>query len=425
MQKKGGAMLKLCHHKLTNRGYVTYERKRHYVPGRWPSDLKKAPAVIEEGYRLLVRKLLGDQTAKDVAEQMALPGDLTIAELCKLYLKSCQKNEDHRTFSVMKSVVKPLVRFSTHLPAKDFGPLKLQEFRNRLIKTGYDRIKPSTGKVTHHEYTRSGINYFAKRVKKIFRWAVTQELYPAEQLHALQAVLPLRKGRTAAPEAKEITQVTDVIINQTLPHLPPPIAAMVKIQRLSGMRPGEVCRLSMPEIDRTDPECWIYIPAEHKTAHLNKHRVVAFVSEAQRVLEPWLREDDKPLFSPQEWMSERKRIMRENRKSKVQPSQVDRSKANPSRRPGDAYTTFSYGKVIAQACKAHNIPCWCPNQLRKRAAQRVLETAGLDVTDAAALLGNDPAVARRFYLQAAKAKAKTVALAVEQGATAKNEPPLQ
>ncbi len=418
-------MLKLSHHKIMQKGYVTHESKRHYVPGKWPREMKKAPAEVQAAYRLLVRKLLGDQTVTDVAEQMELTSELTITELVNRYLDFCEKNEDAKTYGTMRPVAKALVLFSPRIPAKDFGPLKLQEFRNRLIQTGYDRVKPSTGEVNHHEYTRSGINIIAKRVKSILRWAVTQELYPAEQLHALQAVLPLRRGRTEAPEAKEITQVPDEIINQTLPYLPLPIAAMVKIQRLTGMRPGEVCRLSMPEIDRTDPECWIYIPAKHKTAHLNKHRVVAFVSEAQGVLQPWLRDDDKPLFSPLEWMSERKRIMRDNRKSKVQPSQVDRSNANPLRTPGDSYNSHSYCRAIGRICASHNIPPWSPNQLRKRAAQRVLDTVGLDVTDAAALLGNDPAVARRFYLQAAKAKAKTVALAVEQGATAKNERPVK
>jgi len=407
-------MLKLSHHKIMQKGYVTHQSKRHYVPGKWPREMKKAPAEVQAAYRLLVRRLLGDKSVEAQAEEPVLSGELTILELCGRYLKSCKEEEGPKTFPVMRSVVQGLVKFCPYLPAKDFGPLKLKQYRDHLIQIGYYRVKRSTGESTHHQYTRSGINYTTKRIRKIFRWAVGQEIVSAERHQSLLSVLPLRTGRTKAPEAKKIVQVSDEIVSRTLPHLSAPIAAMVRLQHLTGMRPGEVCRLSTPEIDRSDPECWIYTPAEHKTAHLDKHRVVAFAATAQAVLEPWLRDDDKPLFSPAERMAARKLVLRENRKTKVQPSQEDRSKPDPKKAPGEAYTTLSYGRAIAKACADKGIPSWSPNQLRKRAAQRVLETQGLDAKDVSALLGNDPEVAKRFYLEAAKTKAKSVALAVEE-----------
>jgi hypothetical protein len=46
--------------------------------------------------------------------------------------------------------------------------------------------------------------------------------------------------------------------------------------------------------------------------------------------------------------------LRADRKSKVQPSQLDRRKKRPKKKPGDCYTVTSFARGIAQAIKRHN-----------------------------------------------------------------------
>jgi hypothetical protein len=46
-----------------------------------------------------------------------------------------------------------------------------------------------------------------------------------------------------APELPPVRPVDDEVVEATLPYLPEIVADMVRLQRLTGARPGEVCGL--------------------------------------------------------------------------------------------------------------------------------------------------------------------------------------
>jgi hypothetical protein len=50
---------------------------------------------------------------------------------------------------------------------------------------------------------------------------------------------------------KKVKPAPEEHIDAILPHLTPSVRAMVEVQRLTGMRPGEVCRMTTGPIDRT------------------------------------------------------------------------------------------------------------------------------------------------------------------------------
>jgi integrase len=58
---------------------------------------------------------------------------------------------------------------------------------------------------------------------------------------------------------------------------------MVQVQLLTGMRPGEVCRLCPAEIDKSGP-VWIYRPRRHKGDWRGKERAIAIGPKAQEIL---------------------------------------------------------------------------------------------------------------------------------------------
>src|SRR5262249_29699557 len=68
---------------------------------------------------------------------------------------------------------------------------------------------------------------------------------------------------------------------------------MVELQRLTGMRPGEACRLRLSEVDRTG-EVWVYRPVQHKTAHHGKARAVHLGPRAQALITGFLRGSNPP-----------------------------------------------------------------------------------------------------------------------------------
>ncbi len=76
-----------------------------------------------------------------------------------------------------------------------------------------------------------------------------------------------------------MTAVADDIIEATLARLPAIVADMVRFQRLTGCRPGEVCCLRPGDVRRTDDagralDVWEYRPARHKTEHHGRDRVI-------------------------------------------------------------------------------------------------------------------------------------------------------
>ena len=75
---------------------------------------------------------------------------------------------------------------------------------------------------------RSYVNQRVGRVKRLFKFGVGEELVPAPVFHALHTVAGLLKGRTDAREAEGVQPVPAEIVEKTLPHLGPRVAAMVR-----------------------------------------------------------------------------------------------------------------------------------------------------------------------------------------------------
>ena len=71
----------------------------------------------------------------------------------------------------------------------------------------------------------------------------------------------------------------------TLPFLTPHLQVMVRLQQLTGMRPGEVDR---------GGEAWVYRPAQHKTARHGKARPIHLGPRAQAAITEFLLRDGTP-----------------------------------------------------------------------------------------------------------------------------------
>jgi len=374
---------KLSFHRASSRFYVWQDGKRVYL-GRGTNP-DKPPMEVMAQYREAVRRILGDEPAKPEM----VPDSMTVVELAAQYLNHVKKVYGDGEVRCLEPPIKHFVSACGMVEAIKFGPRKLAEFQQYLVGLGR---------------TRQGINKTIKTIRRVFKWAVSMELVPTSVHQALGCLEPLKFDRTAAPEAPELPAVSDEQITAVLPHLGPRIASMVMLQRLTGMRPGEVCAISMEEIDRTVPGRWVYRPVRHKTAYRGKKRQVPIVGRALEILLPWVRADGKPLFSPAEEVADWISVKRANRKTKVQPSQMDRSKEDPERTPGDRYDSKSYGLAIKRACQKAGIQKWTPNGLRKARAQEIADQFGIE--HARALLGHTSAeVTARYYAKNDLAKA--------------------
>jgi integrase len=288
----------------------------------------------------------------------------------------------------IRLAVRPLRTLYGYVPLREFGPVALKAVRGAMVEAGI---------------CRSEINRRVGRIVRLFKWAVSEELVPASVHEALRTVTGLRRGRSDVRESDPVTPVADAAVDAIKPHVSRQVWAMIELQRLTGMRSGEVVSMRATDLD-TSGKVWTYTPARHKTEHHGRQRRVSLGPQAQAVLKAWLRADPTaPLFSPAEAMAERRARMRADRATKVQPSQADRRKRRPRKRPGEAYTPESYRRSIANACKRAGVEPWHPHQLRHSAATRLRRDFGLDVTRA--VLGHSSPAVTEVYAELDMAKA--------------------
>ena len=92
-------------------------------------------------------------------------------------------------------------------------------------------------------------------------------------LHGLQAVAGLRRGKTQAKDSEPVRPIRDDIVDAVKPFGARQVWAMIDLQRLTGMRPGEVVRMRGRDVDLTG-DAPVYRPAKHKTQHQGHERAV-------------------------------------------------------------------------------------------------------------------------------------------------------
>jgi integrase len=354
--------------------------------------------------------------------------DLTINELCWAYWRHAERYyvKDGKPTSethAIKQALRYVRQLYGHTPARDFGPIALKAVRQKLIEHRIVRkIKvtdPATGevreeeKLLHKGLTRRSINKLVGRIKRMFAWAVQEELLPVEIHSALMRVEGLRKGKGQGREKPRIKPVAPAVVEETLPHLPPVVQAMVQVQRLTGMRPQEVCGMRPVDIDMTDA-IWEYRPSRYKTEHRHDdepdHERIVFIGpKAQAILKPFLPLNvEAHIFSPVRGEEERNTKRRQERKTPMTPSQAKRERKADRRRPWrDCYEVSAYRRAIRRTCERAGIPIWHPNQLRHARGTEVRKHYGLEASQA--VLGHAELGVTQVYAEVDRETAQRVA----------------
>ncbi len=361
-------------------------------------NLRKDPQEARRQYNQIIAEIAANRVAIRGPQRYGIP----ISTLCVAFLQAHEQSRDYNNY---RRCIRNLVALYGGNNTRDFGPIALKAVRESFATDGNQRKSDPI--------SRQYANKLTNMIKTIFSWGVANEMAPPEVLVGLRAVRAIRAGES--PKVKEAPPRTDVsesTIHTILPYLPKMVATMVQVQYLTGMRPTELCTLRLSELDRTR-EPWIYAPQSHKNAWRGKKRVVPIGPQARKLLTPLLETmefDQEFVFSPIRSEADRLTAKRANRRTPVQPSQVDRSRG--TRKIGDHYLTTSYGHAIRRACEAaerdgKTVERFSPNQLRHTAATRIRATYGLDA--AQVILGHEYASTTEHYAHVDTSKAENLA----------------
>ncbi len=401
------------HHKPSGRAVVTLDGKDYYLGGF------DSPESHQAYHRLLAEWL----EARRTREPAASPSSLTIAELLLAFWRHAAAHYRHpdgtasEEMGNLKAAIRPLRELYALTPAVDFGPLALRAVRSEMIRSGL---------------TRTGINGRINRIRRIFRWASSVELVPVTVVQALESVDGLQAGRTEAREKDPVGPVALAVVEATLPYLARPVAALVRLQLLTGMRPGEACAMRGRDLEPGDPD-WTYRPPSHKTAWSGKARTVPLGPKARALVEEFLGSDPEAcLFRPTDSVADHHATRSSARKSKATPSEKRKKAASPGSSHSSRYRRSTYLQAIVRACdrafphptlggirpgkltdeqrgevlawrKAHR---WHPNQLRHTVATEVRARFGLEA--AQVVLGHSRADVTQVYAERDLARAREV-----------------
>ena len=409
-------------HKASGQALVTILGKDHYLG---PHGSKASHMVYD---RLISEYLASGRKRIEPAAGHSI----TVVEVLAAYLQFAKtyylKNgKPTNELDALRLIVNDAGCLYGNSPASEFGPKALKVVRQLWLERGQ---------------ARRTINKNMRRLTRIFKWAASEEIIPVTIYQALVTVPGLKLGRTTAPETAPVMPVPSAIVEKTIPYLRPIVRDMVRLQLLTGMRPGETCKLRPCDIDRTS-DVWEYKPRSHKTEHHGRSRIVFIGPEAQALLTPYLERDTGlPCFSPAESMAV---FLEVKRQARVTPMSCgnrpgSNRKKRPKKKPSLQYDPNSYRQAVHRACdyafpapsplcafenesrtaqmarlteaevqafkKWQSDHRWSPNQLRHSAATAIRKRFGLEA--AQVILGHAAADITQVYAERDADKAREV-----------------
>jgi integrase len=343
---------------------------------------------------------------------------ISVVEVIDDYLKHARayysKNgKPTSEFDAIRAALRPLNEWYGTTAAEEFGPLALKVIRQRMVD--------------EQGWSRSTLNSNVGRIRRMFKWAASEELVAESTWRALQTVDGLRKGKTTARETAPVLPVAADVVKATLPYLPPAVADMVRLQQLTGCRPAEVCLLRPADIN-TSGDVWAFVPPTHKTEHHGRARTIFIGPRAQDVLRKYLlRDKETYCFSPRE--SERERLAMRHEKRVTPLHYGNRPGMRWNRRQrifNDRYAVDAYRRAIARAVDLANrhraeeakatgkvaelLRRWAPNQLRHTKATEIRASFGIDA--AATVLGHSRPDTTLIYAERDLERARQIMRAV-------------
>lgn len=336
---------KKCHHKSSDRAYVKINGRRIYL-GKWNSE------EADEAYELAILKWRKSQEGMREFET-------TVGELCLAFMKYAdqfyrdEQGKPTGETNNYKYALRPLVALFRNVKCCQFGTSKLFEVRDELVKV----------------HVRKQVNIHLARIKRVFKWGVSQEMLPVTTYTALQTVEGLQRSRSNAKESEPVLPVPIEDFKKTLPYLTDPLSRMVQFQILTGARPSEARLLKVGDIN-TEGEVWIYKPNSHKNKWRGKERTICIGPKAQTIIMPYV----------QDAISGSQFVFR------------------PKSEVNKPYSLHGMISSISKACKKAKVDSWTSGRLRHNAATIINQTFG-DLDASRVVLGHSEKTTTEIYAE--------------------------
>jgi len=364
-------------HKRTGRAQVNWTqpdgtRKNHLLPGAFGSiESRQAYDAICAEIRIANAVFDHDQTEVRQPTKIGLTVADLIQVFCTKKLIEFSNSTEHRDYLLS---IRPLAHHFGKSIAASFTAKNLAATRTSMIK-GYEH--PDHG--PQKPLCRRVVNQRIKRIQRMFKWATSEDLLHVEAYQRIATLEPLRRNRCEAIDHEPVKPVDPLAVERTLPYMPPVVADMIRVQRLTGLRSDNIVNMHLADLDASGP-IWIYTPAKHKTMHHGHRLQVPIGPLAQAILQPYVARATTHVFT--------------------------------HRRNGP-YTSATYWKLVNAAIERANrteqppIPHWHPHQLRHLRATEIAAQYGYETSRI--LIGHSTMQAHMIYAERDLKRATEVA----------------
>lgn len=239
--------------------------------------------------------------------------------------------------------LEPVLALYSDTLAGDFGPVQLRACRQLMVES---------------DLARSVINDRVRRIRRVFRWAVSQCLLEEPVLRRLETVDPLKRGRSGARETEPVRPVEWERVEAVLFHLTEKVRDAILVQWWTGARPGEVVMMRGDEIrehavriDGCDQTVLVFSPSAHKTAWRERSREIVIGPRAREIVE-------------RRWTA-----------GYLFPSRHD---------PDVPMRESSVYNAVRRACERVGVAHWHPSQIRHSRTTATADEFGVEVARAQA-----------------------------------------
>ncbi len=364
-------------HKPSGQARVRYKGKEHWL-GRFGT--REAAQRFAE---LLGEIVTGSTPSKPRTRSLgrssppAAPA-LSVNELAVAFLEHARQHYRHpdgkptSEIDCILSAIGPLTRLYGMTAVEVFGPTALKAVRQSMVETGW---------------SRGVINAAIGRIRRVFRWGVESELVEPAVLQKLEAVAPLKSGRTEAPDHPRRTAIPVANIEAVKAHVSPMVRDLMELQLLSGARPGELLLLTGEMIDRTSA-VWVATIVDHKTAHHGKTRKLFFPATALPILEKYIKAAPKGRLFRVTRCAYCRAITRACEIVHAMPDELRKPKVKD-------LTPQQLATVRGNAAKWRRANCWSPHWLRHCFITSIRERFGIEA--AQVLAGHSSADMTAIY----------------------------
>lgn len=329
----------------------------------------------------------------------------TAADLCARWWQHVEGTgkylKDEQPTSSRTIIGRILKNFCDHL-----GGVPVRTFTSGLLVQWRDNLE------RNRKLTRRGINRQVDAVRMVFKWGRQRNLVPKEVFWDLRDIEKLPASASRKETLRERRGVTlEEVERVAAACRSRHVAAMLRLQALTGARPGEIRLLRPCDIDKNPkgaPEVgwWLYKVRSSKTSHHGGETVYWLGPAAQRILEQFPVHRAAYYFSPRASMEERRKDLRAERETP--PTKQMRERDSKPRKPfADFYGPVEYGNAVEVARVRAGVDYFTPHEIRHGFATWAIEVGG--IAGAQAALNHRHATTTDKYLHRSERAAFSIA----------------